>query len=100
MRVLGGRALAANEARAKMRAVVTTAVTRFVPEKRQRVRGAQLAGLAIASLVPAIIWCALIGAVATSISRPLSTFTILITGVVIALFLAVICAPLILRDRD
>lgn len=83
-----------------MRAVVTTAVTRFVPEKRQRVRGTQLLGLAVASIVPALIWCALINAVALWISGPLSLRTTLITGVVIALFLAVVCAPLILRDRD
>ncbi|AGK58886.1 integral membrane ion antiporter [Hyphomicrobium denitrificans 1NES1] len=83
-----------------MRAAVTTAVARFVPEKRQRVRGAQLVGLAIAAIVPAIIWCVLIDAVAMWISGPLSLQTILITGIAIALFLAVICAPLILRYRD
>ncbi|HVX36211.1 MAG TPA: hypothetical protein VHC71_08330 [Hyphomicrobium sp.] len=79
---------------------MTTAVTRFVPEKRQRVRGTQLLGLAVASIVPALIWCVLINVVAMWISGPLSLLTTIITGVVIALFLAVVCAPLILQDRD
>jgi len=83
-----------------MRAVVTTAVTRFVPEKRQRVRGAQLLGLLLASIIPAAIWCVLISSVAFWIGEPISIQTTFIIGVVIALFLAIVCAPLILRDRD
>jgi hypothetical protein len=83
-----------------MRAVVTSAVTRFAPEKQHGVRGAQLFGLFVASVLPAVVWCALINAVAVWISGPLSLRVTLITGFAIALFLAVVCAPLILRDRE
>jgi hypothetical protein len=47
-----------------------------------------------------VVWCALINAVAVWISGPLSLRVTLITGFAIALFLAVVCAPLILRDRE
>ena len=100
MKQFRDRALAANGAQAKMRATLTTAVARFVPEKRQQVRGAQLVGLAIAAIAPAIIWCVLIYAVALWIHAPLSLATMLITGFAIAAFLAIVCAPLILRNRD
>lgn len=78
---------------------MTSAVARFVPEKRQQVRGGQLVGLAIASIVPAVLWCILINVIAMWISRPLSTIATTIIGLVIAVFLAIVCAPLILRDR-
>ena len=83
-----------------MRAVVTSAVARFAPEKRQQVSRAQLIGLAVASIVPAAVWCVLINAIAMWISGPLSALTTAIIGVTIAVFLAIVCAPLILRDRN
>lgn len=82
-----------------MRAVVMSAVARFVPEKRQQVSRAQLIGLAVASIFPAVIWCVLINVIARWISEPLSPLTTAIIGVSIAVFLAIVCAPLILRDR-
>lgn len=82
-----------------MRAVVTSAVARFAPQKRQQVSRAQLVGLAVASIVPAVIWCVLIDVVAMWISGPLSALTTVVIGVTIAVFLAIVCAPLILRDR-
>jgi hypothetical protein len=100
MKLLGDLTLAADGAHRKMRAAVTTTVARFVPEKRQQVRGAQLAGLAVASIVPALLWSLLIDAVATWFNSPLSLTTVFLIGGAIALFLAVICAPLILRPRD
>ncbi|MFA7306996.1 MAG: hypothetical protein WC026_10025 [Hyphomicrobium sp.] len=82
-----------------MRAVVTSAVARFAPQKRQQVSRAQFVGLAVASIVPAVIWCVLIDVVAMWISGPLSALTTVVIGVTIAVFLAIVCAPLILRDR-
>lgn len=100
MKLLEDRVLAANGSHAKMRAVMTSAVARFAPEKRQHVRRGQLLGLGVACVVPAVIWCVLINAVAMLTSRPLSALTTAIIGITIAVFLAFVCAPLILRDRD
>lgn len=59
--------------------------------------GTRLAGLAIASLVPAVFWMILIDTAATSLGTPLALHTIWIMGAAIAVFLAAVCAPLILR---
>lgn len=61
-------------------------------------RTARLVGLAIASLAPAIFWCVVIEIVTYWLGTPISTTTVAITGATIALFLFVICAPLMLRD--
>jgi hypothetical protein len=82
-----------------MRAQTTSSDSRFVHVARQRARTAQFLGLAIASLVPAALWCLLIKAVASWIGTPLALRTVLFTGAAIAIFLALVCAPVVLRDR-
>jgi hypothetical protein len=81
-----------------MRAAMTSAVARFVPGARRRVRAAQFIGLGIASLVPAALWSALIAGFAALIGSPLTTRSITLIGAAIAFFLALICAPVILRE--
>jgi hypothetical protein len=55
-------------------------------------------GLVIASVTPAAIWTLLIEAIASWRGGPLTPQTILFTATAIALFLAAVCAPLVLRD--
>jgi hypothetical protein len=62
-------------------------------------RAAQLLGLAIASILPAIFWGVLIEAALTWFGLPLSPLAVTALCVSIALFLTIACAPLILR-RD
>jgi hypothetical protein len=57
----------------------------------------RLGGVAIASLVPAVFWCGVIGLVSFAIGKPLSASTVELVGAAIAIFLLVICAPLMLR---
>ncbi|WP_081741022.1 hypothetical protein [Hyphomicrobium sp. 802] len=57
----------------------------------------RFAGLAIASLVPAAFWSAILAVGALWLDKPLSSKTILMVGAAIALFLFAICAPLMLR---
>jgi hypothetical protein len=82
-----------------MRAVMTSAVSRFAPVAPRQVRGAQVAGLAIASVVPAVIWSLLISETASWIGAPLAVRTVLFTAAAIALFLGAVCSPIILRDE-
>lgn len=83
-----------------MRAAMTSSVARFVPVARRRVRVAQFIGLAIASLVPGVLWGAFIAAVAAMMGSPLTMRAIVITGAAIAFVLALICAPVMLRDQN
>jgi hypothetical protein len=62
-------------------------------------RAAQLIGLAIASILPAVFWSALIKVALTWFGLPLSPLAVTVLCVSIALFLTIACAPLILR-RD
>lgn len=57
----------------------------------------RFAGLAIASLVPAAFWSAILALGALWLDKPLSYSTVLMVGAAIALFLFAICAPLMLR---
>ena len=82
-----------------MRAAMTSVVSRFAPATPQQVRGAQVVGLAIASVVPATIWGLLITATATWIGAPLAPRTVLFVAAAIALFLGAVCSPIILRDQ-
>jgi hypothetical protein len=59
--------------------------------------GARLIGLAIASVVPAVFWMILIETAATWLGAPFALHTIWIMGSAITVFLAVVCAPLIMR---
>lgn len=81
-----------------MRAAMSSAVARFAPVKGQRIRVAQFAGLLIASVVPGALWAAIIAVIASWLGTPLALRTIAITGGVIALFLAFVCAPVVLRN--
>jgi hypothetical protein len=60
-------------------------------------RGGRLVGLAIASLLPAVFWMALIKATATWLGVSPAPHTIWFAGAAITVFLATVCAPLILR---
>ena len=82
----------------EMRAAMSSAVARFSPAKGQRVRAAQFAGLVVASVVPGALWAAIIAALASWLGTPLALRTITIMGGVIALFLAFVCAPVVLRQ--
>ncbi len=85
-----------------MRAATTSTVLRPAAASvaGQRSRGYRLAGLAVASLAPALFWAVMLALTSNWLNAPLSMLTIEITGVAIALFLAAVCAPLILRDRS
>jgi hypothetical protein len=67
-------------------------------QTRQKSRGARLVGLAIASFAPGIFWSVLIAAIAAWLDAPLKPLTVMMTGATIASFLAIVCAPFILRD--
>jgi len=84
-----------------MRAAPTSAILRFETAVQRigvRTRMARLGGLAIASLVPALFWSAMMALAASWLHAPISTFTIAIVGGAIALFLAAVCAPIVWRD--
>jgi hypothetical protein len=83
-----------------MRAVMTSAISRpgtVVVRRADGSRIARLAGLAIASFLPAVFWSVLIDVAAILLGAPLAPLTIAFTCAAITLFLAVVCAPLILR---
>jgi hypothetical protein len=84
-----------------MRAATTTPFPRLKPaarETRPRYRGARLLGLAIASLAPGIFWSVLIASIAAWLGAPLKPLTVAMTCAAISSFLAIVCAPFILRD--
>jgi hypothetical protein len=86
-----------------MRAVTTSTVERFDSVARHRparVRRARVFGLVIASLAPALIWTLLIEAIASWLNVSLAPQTTIATATAIALFLAAVCAPLVLRDAS
>ncbi|MBS0232897.1 MAG: hypothetical protein JSR99_05365 [Proteobacteria bacterium] len=58
---------------------------------------ARLGGIAIASLTPAIFWCAILEFGSDWLGYPLSTRSVALIGSGIAVFLFAICAPLMLR---
>ena len=82
--------------------LTTSAVARsgiVCTAKPAKPRAAQLIGLAIASILPAVFWSALIDATLTWFGVPLAPLAVTVLCVSIALFLTIACAPLILR-RD
>jgi hypothetical protein len=60
----------------------------------------RFAGIAIASIVPAIFWCIVIELGSLWLGAPLAAGTVLIVGAAITLFLFAICAPLMLRKSE
>lgn len=84
-----------------MRAVMTSAISRSSTVAIRRAGGTRvgrLAGLAIASFAPAVFWSALIEAATSTLGAPLALATVAVTCAAITLFLAAVCAPMILRD--
>ncbi len=67
------------------------------PQSTERALISRLAGLAFASLVPAVFWCAIIGLFAKWLGFGLSTTALAVIGGVIAVFLFAVCAPFMLR---
>lgn len=61
-------------------------------------RSARFIGIAIASIAPAIFWCVVIELIAYWLGISLSPIAIGAMFVTIAVFLAAVCAPLILRN--
>lgn len=86
---------------AAMRTATTSAITSVdAPDgAARRSFAARVGGLAVASLVPAIFWCAVLAIGSRWIGEPLSLRAIALTGTAIAIFLAAVCAPLMLRTR-
>lgn len=83
-----------------MRTATTSTAIHAIEETTHVARPSGLsrfAGLAIASLVPAVFWSAILAVGALWLDKPLSSTTILMVGAAIALFLFAICAPLMLR---
>ncbi|MFT3730072.1 MAG: hypothetical protein QM780_01425 [Hyphomicrobium sp.] len=82
-----------------MRTVSTAAIPTIDRPKRvgERSGSARLVGVAIASLIPAVFWSAIIELGAAWLGKPLSSATIAVIGMAIALFLFAVCAPLMLR---
>lgn len=80
-----------------------TATTSAIPSIDHRERAARasvatrFAGIAIASLAPAVFWCLVIDIAFRWAGHPLAARTTLLVGFAIAAFLCVICAPLMLR---
>jgi hypothetical protein len=62
-------------------------------------RRARFAGLAVASLVPAVFWMLAMKAGATLLGASLSPLAIWTTGAAVAVFLVHVCAPLIGRGN-
>jgi hypothetical protein len=60
--------------------------------------GWNLLGLAMASLIPSLFWTILIELVSLSLGVHISPFGLAIFGFGIAVFLAAVCAPLVLRS--
>ena len=69
-------------------------------DRAQRSLGARFIGLAIASVGPALFWVGALALASHLLGAPLSSGTLGIIGAVIALFLCVVCAPLMLRIGD
>lgn len=83
--------------------VLTSAISAFASTKL-RASGAfpaRVLGLAIVSIGPALFWVGVLAFISHLIGRPFSSHTLALTGGAIGLFLAVVCAPFILRrERD
>lgn len=86
-----------------MPTLTTSAVQRpgivAIRPKPPESHAARMTGLAIASVLPAVFWSALIEAALTWFGAPLSLLAVSLLCATIALFLTIACAPLILR-RD
>lgn len=68
--------------------------------QRDHARGARLAGLAAAALLPALFWGAFAEVVAHVARVHLAPLAVIVVSGAIALFLGVVMAPIILRDGD
>ena len=60
-------------------------------------RSFKVAGLAVAMLVPALFWVAVIAAVSNVASFPIGANSLTIVGAAISLFIGTVCAPLMLK---
>ncbi len=84
-----------------MRSATTSAMPHIAATADNAVRSlaARAAGLAIACLIPALFWSAAAALVSHWLGSPLSLSAIELIGGAIALFLAVVCAPIMLRGE-
>lgn len=77
---------------------IASSVQRYQTVARYRGLSFRIFGLSIATVIPAALWAVSIGAIASWLGKPLSPQTILLTAIAIASFLAMVCAPIILRE--
>jgi hypothetical protein len=59
----------------------------------------RLVGLALATVLPALFWVAIAATVSQAMGAALSAPALAITGAAITLFLAAVCAPIMLKAR-
>ncbi|MEQ1718553.1 MAG: hypothetical protein ABL907_21645 [Hyphomicrobium sp.] len=64
---------------------------------RQSAHSAKVAGVLFAAIVPALFWVTLIAITANAFALTIAPVALAVTGSAIALFLAAVCAPLMLR---
>ena len=58
----------------------------------------RLAGLTIASMFPALFWASLLAAYVRVFDAPLTNASIAFVAIAIAMFLAAVCGPIMLRN--
>ena len=76
--------------------LATHALDRAATETTQPTLGVKLAGLAVATLVPAMFWVAVLAGTASLFGVTFAASALAMTGAAIALFLAAVCAPVML----
>ncbi|MET0409453.1 MAG: hypothetical protein ABW006_13910 [Hyphomicrobium sp.] len=81
-------------------AAVVSRATGISRSHAQRPLAMRLVGIAIAALLPAVFWSAVIEVVSRALGTPLSPLAITTIGAAIALFLFAVCTPLMLRTSD
>ena len=60
----------------------------------------RFAGLAVATVLPALFWVSIAAAVSASMGAALSAPTLAVTSVAITLFLVAVCAPIMLKAQS
>jgi hypothetical protein len=58
------------------------------------------AGLAVATVLPALFWVSIAAAVSNAMGTELSAQALAVTGAAITLFLAAVCAPIMLKSQS
>lgn len=80
-----------------MNGTTRTASLTAHPTEGRRALSHQLAGLTVASLFPALFWMAFAALAARAFGYHLASLPVMLLGASISLFLASVCAPIMLR---